>query len=71
MKKLDDLKNSLMIEKLKLTNDSVRNSEVVGDYIVNDYPVKPKKSLILAVSFVTGFILSIFLVFILNFIRKE
>ena len=41
-----------------------KNSEVVGKIITNDYPVKPKKKLIVAVAFVMGFILSIFLVFI-------
>lgn len=48
-----------------------KNSEVVGEIITNDYPVKPKKKLIVVVAFVTGLILSIFLVFFLNFIRDE
>lgn len=39
--------------------------------MTNDFPAKPKKSLIVAVAFVTGFILSIFLVFLINFIRKN
>lgn len=74
LKELDDLNDSLDLEKLKLTNDSFRNSELVSDYIVNDFPVKPKKSLTIAVAFVTGFILSIFLVFFMQFIgniRKD
>lgn len=74
LKELDDLNDSLELEKLKLTNDSFRNSELVSDYIVNDFPVKPKKSLTIAVAFVTGFILSIFLVFFMQFIgniRKD
>jgi len=45
-------------------------TEVIGQIITNDYPTKPKKKLIIAVSFVTGFILSIFLVFFLNFIKS-
>lgn len=68
-KELDDLNNSLELEKLKLTDDSFRNSELVSDYILNDFPIKPKKSLIVAVAFVTGFILSIFLVFFMQFIN--
>jgi len=47
-----------------------KNSEVVGKIITNDYPIKPKKKLIVVVAFVTGFILSIFLVFFLEFIRS-
>ncbi len=33
--------------------------------------IKPKKKLIVAVAFIAGFILSIFLVFIMNAFRKE
>ena len=42
--------------------------------MTNDFPTKPKKILIVAVAFVTGFIISIFLVFFIQFIqgiRKE
>jgi uncharacterized protein involved in exopolysaccharide biosynthesis len=48
-----------------------KNSEIVGQVITNDYPTKPKKKLIVAVAFIAGFILSIFLVFIINAFRKE
>jgi uncharacterized protein involved in exopolysaccharide biosynthesis len=34
-------------------------------------PIKPKKRLIVAVAFIAGFLLSIFLVFIINAFRKE
>lgn len=59
------------IEKLNynITEQNIRNSEIVGHYIVKDYPIKPKKRLIVVVAFVTGLILSIFLVFFLEFIR--
>lgn len=59
------------IDKLNydITEQNIKNSEVVGDFIVKDYPVKPKKKLIVVVAFVTGLILSIFLVFFLEFIR--
>jgi LPS O-antigen subunit length determinant protein (WzzB/FepE family) len=46
-----------------------KNSKVVGKIITNDYAVKPKKKLIVVVAFVTGFILSIFIVFFLEFIQ--
>lgn len=62
-----------ILETLSLPHN-LKNSEVVGSILVNEYPIKPKKSLIVVVSFVTGFILSIFLVFFVQFInnmRKE
>ena len=48
-----------------------KNSEIVGQVITNDYPTKPKKKLIVAIAFIAGFILSIFLVFIMSAFRKE
>ncbi|MFX4236300.1 Wzz/FepE/Etk N-terminal domain-containing protein [Aliarcobacter butzleri] len=66
---LEDILNRIELEKLKLTNEIAKNSEFVGSILVNEHPIKPKKSLIIVVSFVTGFILSIFLVFFIEFIR--
>mgnify|MGYP000673870203 CR=1 FL=1 len=47
----------------------------IGDIQINNNPInKPKKSLIIVVSFLSGFILSIFIVFFMQFInsiRKE
>lgn len=64
------------IEKLKynMSEQNVQNSKVVGDYVVKDYPVEPKKKLIVVVAFITGLVLSVFLAFFLEFIqagRKE
>ena len=61
------------IEQLKFTisPQNLQNSQVVGHYIIHDYPVKPKKKLIIIVAFITGFILSIFLVLFYTFIKKE
>lgn len=64
--KLDE--NKKIVELLLLPHN-YKNTEIVGDIMLNDFPVKPKKSLIVAVAFVTGFILSIFLVFFREFIR--
>lgn len=53
---------------------NIKNTEIVGKILVDEEPVKPKKALIVVVAFVTGFILSIFLVFFMSFIgslRKE
>jgi capsular polysaccharide biosynthesis protein len=68
--KITQLNEKIDTLNFKKSEQNLSNSKLIGDYIVNDYPVKPKKSLTIAVSFVTGFILSIFLVFILNFFRK-
>ncbi|MFY4788452.1 Wzz/FepE/Etk N-terminal domain-containing protein [Aliarcobacter butzleri] len=57
-----------ILETLSLPHN-LKNSEVVGSILVNEHPIKPKKSLIVVVSFVAGFILSIFLVFFIEFIR--
>ncbi len=46
-----------------------KNTEVVGNIMTNDYAIKPKKKLIVVVAFVTGFILSVFLVFFMEFIQ--
>ena len=47
----------------------------IGDIQIDNNPInKPKKLLIVVVSFVSGFILSIFLIFFMQFvnsIRKE
>lgn len=61
------------IEKalFSISEQNLQNSKVVGDYIVYDYPIKPKKKLIVLVAFITGFILSIFIAFFLNFIGKK
>ena len=56
---------------LLLNKRNYKNSEVVGRIITNDYPIKPKKKLIVTVAFIAGFILSILLVFIMNAFRKE
>ncbi|WP_198304886.1 Wzz/FepE/Etk N-terminal domain-containing protein [Arcobacter vandammei] len=62
--------NKKTIEVLLLPHN-YKNSQIVGDIMTNDFPTKPKKSLTIAVAFVTGFILSIFVVFVLNFIRTS
>ena len=37
--------------------------------MTNEYAIKPKKKLIVVVAFITGFILSIFMVFFIEFIK--
>ncbi|MCT7592496.1 Wzz/FepE/Etk N-terminal domain-containing protein [Aliarcobacter butzleri] len=50
--------------------ESVIMTKQIGDIIISNEPInQPKKSFIITVAFVTGFILSIFLVFFIEFIR--
>lgn len=68
IKKLEEELNAL---KVLMEPYNYKNTEIVGAIMTNEYPIKPKKSLIVAVAFVTGLILSIFFVFFLEFIRNE
>ena len=67
--KISQLTEEIDTLSFKKTEQNLSNAKLVGDYLISDFPAKPKKSLIIAVGFVTGFILSIFLVFFLNFIK--
>ena len=57
------------IESLKLSLKNTFNAKEIGKPLMFDHPVKPKKKLIIIVAFITGFILSIFLVFFIEFIK--
>ena len=69
--KISQLEEKKNTTKFKLSEDNLSNAKLVGNYVMSDNPAKPKKMLIIAVSFITGFILSIFIVFILNFINNS
>ena len=62
------------IEKAKVYENAIMTKQI-GNIVIDDNPInKPKKLLIVVVSFVSGFILSIFLIFFMQFvssIRKE
>ena len=64
------LKQKIEQLKFNISPQNVQNYKVVGEYIAHDYPVKPKKKLILVVAFITGLILSVFLVFFIEFIKS-
>lgn len=72
--KLNQVKD-FIIEKHKnqsLFYENVILSKQIGNIIILDEPInKPKKRLIVTVAFVTGLILSIFIVFLLDFFREE
>ncbi|MCT7505264.1 Wzz/FepE/Etk N-terminal domain-containing protein [Aliarcobacter cryaerophilus] len=69
--KISQLNEEIDTLSFKKTEQNLSNTKLVGEYLVNDFPVKPKKKLIVAVAFVTGFIISIFLVFLFNFIKQN
>ncbi|KLE11789.1 hypothetical protein AF80_00125 [Aliarcobacter butzleri L355] len=57
-------------KKLISFYESAIMTKQIADITISNEPInKPKKSLIIIVAFVTGFILSIFLVFFIEFIR--
>jgi len=60
--KIAEYKNSISFENIKLT-------KIVDKIQLLDHPIKPKKSLIVVISFITSLIFSIFLVFFLNFVE--
>jgi len=67
----------LEIEVIKLKSYEVSAATGIHTVQINQYayapqaPIKPNKILIVAVAFIAGFILSIFLVFMMNAFRKE
>ena len=67
------IKLNEQINKLdySISEHNIKNSEVVGNFVVKNYPMKPKKKLIVIVVFLSALTLSIFIVFLLNFLRDE
>lgn len=62
------IENKNIIENALLPHN-YKNSAIVGKIIQSDSRIKPKRSLIVVVAFVTGFIMSIFLVFLIEFFK--
>lgn len=69
-KELTDLEEKKKVLSSLMLTHNYKNSDIVGQIILNDNPIKPKKLLIIIVSFLTALILSIFLVFFLEFIKS-
>ena len=67
---INNLNEDKLLSSSLMLPHNYKNTHIVGEIITNDYPIKPKKKLIVTVAFVTGLILSIFLVFFLEFIGK-
>ena len=74
--KLEKIKEFIMVRHQKLSNfyDIAVQTEQIGDIKISEEAINDKKALIVTVAFITGFILSIFLVFFIQFmhsIKKE
>ena len=71
LKKIKDY----IVEKHKKDTKYYENiimTKQIGDIKISNEEInKPKKALIVAISFVTAFILSIFLAFLINFVKRE
>ena len=64
------LEESKKILETLLLPHNYKNTLIVGQIMQHDKPVKPKKTLIVVVACVTGFILSIFMVFLFEMVRS-
>ncbi|MBP6498041.1 MAG: hypothetical protein KA253_05145 [Campylobacteraceae bacterium] len=53
-----------------LTNN-IKPTMMIGNITMNKYPIKPKKSIIVVVAFISGFILSLFSIFLIEFLSKK
>ena len=71
LKKIDliELQEKRKLTTLTMQPHNYHNTEVVGNIITQDKPIKPKKKLIVIVAFITGLMLSVFLAFFLEFLR--
>lgn len=70
-KDIEDLKDKIELEKLKITNNIAKNSEIVGEVWINKDPIKPKKTLVVLVTFISSIILTMFLVFVMYVINNS
>lgn len=55
---------------LQISSHNIKASKQIGAIILNEYPIYPKKYLVISIAFISGFILSIFIVFFMEFIRS-
>jgi len=64
------LKDQIKYIQLTMQPPYLTMTKIVGKIYTHDYPVKPKKKLILVIALITGLILGIFLVFFIEFIQN-
>jgi uncharacterized protein involved in exopolysaccharide biosynthesis len=66
-----NLKNKKSDIEFSISQLKLKKAGQIGKIKVLDYPVKPKKKLIVVVAFITGLFFSVFLVFFLEFIHNS
>lgn len=69
-KYISTLNNKEQMLKFSITPLSMNPTHIIGNIETLDNPVKPKKKLIVIVAFLVGLMLSIFLAFFLEFVRR-
>lgn len=69
--KIFKINNQLNDLSIAMSPNNLKPTSMMGIISHKDHPIEPKKVIILAVSFATGLVLSIFLVFFLEFIGKK
>lgn len=67
---INELKEKNLLLSSLLLPHNYKNTQIVGDIITNDYPSKPKKKIVIIVSFIIGFMLSIFTIFFIRFVTR-
>ncbi len=66
---LFNIKKDINNLQLQISPASIDFTHIIGKIFIQKSPIKPKKKLIVIISFISGFILSVFLVFFLEFIK--
>ena len=68
---LQQLREKQKTLQMSLLPHNYKNTHIIGSIIEQNYPVKPKKKLIVIVAFITAFILAIFIVFFIEFLKDD
>lgn len=68
--KKESLENKIKQIEYDISEQRVKNSKIVGSYIVKNSPAKPKKPLILALGFILGLFLSFMLIIFLEAVKN-
>ncbi len=74
-----DLRTTKLYEKLEekitvellLESYNLRNTQIVGKIITNDYPIRPMRKLIIILSFIASLIFSIFIIFTRHILKED
>ncbi len=65
------LREEMETLEFNISKENLQNAEVVGDYLVYEYPLRPRKKLIISLAFLMGLFLSVVSVFLLESVRNQ